>query len=219
MNHFLWPIGVFPWFSIFVTILFFEEELTKLFNYKVVGREVFIQKYKVFVKWSLVLFLSFQVLFPLRQHLYSGQTNWHGYGEFFAWRMMLTDKQGAVRIRLYNQNDVYLGEVSMSDYINERQLFKLVYIPKTFIPFCKFIESEILADSRNIEITDVKIYVDAFKTINNRPFQRVIDEKVDLTTLNYSVLHKAKFILPFKNSKIKEGYNTITFDEMLRFMN
>ena len=219
LNHFLWPIGVFPWFSIFVTVLFFDKELTKLFKYKMADREVYIQKQKVFVKWGLVLFLSFQVLFPLRQYLYSGQTNWHGYGEFFAWRMMLTDKQGAVRVRLYNQNEVYLGEVSMSGYINDRQLFKLVYIPKTFVPFCKFIEKEILSDPRNTKITDVKIYVDAFKTINNRPFQRVIDEKIDLTALDYSVIHKAKFILPFKNTKIKEGYNTITFDEMLRFMN
>jgi len=95
----------------------------------------------------------------------------------------------------------------------------LVYIPKTFIPFCQFIENEILSDPRNQDITDVKIYVDAFKTINNRPFQRIIDETVDLTAVNYSVIRKAKFILPFKDSKIKEGYNTITFEEMLRFMN
>ena len=217
-NHFLWPIGVFPWFSIFVTVLFFEEELSNLFKYKIIDREVYVQKNKSLVQWGLVLFLSFQFLFPLRQHLYSGKTNWHGYGEFFAWRMMLTDKQGAVRIRLYNQDNQYLGEVSMADYINERQLFKLVYIPKTFIPFCKYIESEILADARNSNITDVKIYVDAFKTINNRPFQRVIDEKIDLTALDYSVIHKAEYILPFVDSKIKEGYNTITFDEMLRFM-
>ncbi len=218
INHFLWPIGVFPVFSIFATVLFFNQEITKLIGFKNSISAFYIQKNKAIIRWGLVLFLAFQFLFPLRQFLYSGKTNWHGYGEFFAWRMMLTDKQGAVRIRLYNQDNKYLGEVSISDYINERQLFKLVYIPKTFVPFCNYIEQKILSDPRNQNITDVKIYVDAFKTINNRPFQRIIDNKIDLTSVKYSVFRKADFILPFKNTKIKEGYNTITFDEMLRFM-
>jgi len=216
-NHFLWPIGVFPWLSIFVTILFFEDKVDKLFKYNVSGHEVFRQKNKKVIKWFLVTFFVVQILFPLRGFLYGGRVNWHGYGEFFSWHMMLADKQGAVRIRIHDQNDVYLGEVAIEQYVNDRQLYKLVYIPKTFVPFCKYIEKEILSDKRNKTITDVKIYVDAFKTINNRPFARVIDPTVDLTAVEYSVFKKGEYILPFKNTPIEKGYNVLTFEEMLQF--
>ena len=217
-NHFLWPIGVFPWLSIFMSILFFEKEITQLIKVKEIGEFELSDRLKKVVVIVFVCFFSFQFLFPFRQYLYSGKTNWHGYGELFSWRMMLTDKQGAVRLRVCDQNNQPLGELSLESYINERQLFKLVYLPKNFVPFCQFIESEIKSDERNSGLGDIKIYVDAFKTINNRPFQRVIDPNVDLTAVEYSVLAKGSYILPFVNAEIKTNYNEISNEEFLRFI-
>lgn len=217
-NHFLWPIGVFPWLSIFMTVLFFEAEINRLFKSSKFESVSYSILNKNTVTILFVLFFSVQILFPLRQHLYSGKTNWHGYGEFFAWRMMLTDKQGAVRLRIYSENDQYLGEVSLEDYINQRQLYKMVFIPKNFVPFCQFIENEIVSDERNKGLGDIKIYADVFKTINNRPFERVIDPSVDLTAVEYSVFKKGKYILPYKDSEIEDNYNEITDEEFLRFI-
>jgi hypothetical protein len=217
-NHFLWPIGVFPWLSIFMTVLFFEKEVSQLI--KISRDRVFIvsSQIKKTITILFICFFTFQFLFPFRQHLYVGKTNWHGYGELFSWRMMLTDKQGAVRLRVYDENNRSLGEVSLESYINERQLFKLVYLPKNFVPFCQFIESKIKEDKRNKSLGDIKIYVDAFKTINNRPFQRVINPNIELTSIDYSVFEKGGYILPFIDAEIKENYNEISDEEFLRFI-
>lgn len=217
-NHFLWPIGVFPWLSIFITILFFEKEIAQLIQSQRIESYQSSKKVELLVSITFVCFFSFQFLFPFRQYLYSGKTNWHGYGELFSWRMMLTDKQGAVRLRVYDQNNQSLGELSLESYINERQLFKLVYLPKNFVPFCQFIEAQIKNDARNKGLGDIKIYVDAFKTINNRPFQRVIDPNIDLTSVEYSVLSKGTYILPFVDAEIKTNYNEISNEEFLRFI-
>ncbi len=217
-NHFLWPIGVFPWLSIFMTILFFDKEIAQLI--RVTNDSVFsyTHRFKQVTAVLFICFFTFQFLFPFRQYLYEGKTNWHGYGEFFSWRMMLADKQGAVRLRVYDQGDNYLGEVSLEDYINERQLFKMVYVPKNFVPFCHFIEAQIQADDRNKHLGDIKIYVDAFKTINNRPFQRLIEPEIDLTSIEYSIFEKGSYILPFVNDEIKANYNEISDDEFLQFI-
>lgn len=217
-NHFLWPIGVFPWLSIFMTILFFEDEINSFFKFPKFGKIDESLLKKRMVTLFFVLFFTFQFLFPFRQYLYSGKTNWHGYGEFFAWRMMLADKQGAVRLRVYSEDNQYLGEVSLQEYINQRQLYKMVFIPKNFIPFCKYIEQEIKSDVRNSSLGDIKIYADVFKTINNRPFERVIDPKVDLTSVKYAILKKGTYILPYKDSEIDDNYNEISNEEFLRFI-
>lgn len=217
-NHFLWPIGVFPWLSIFMTILFFENEINRFFKSAKFENKKFSNLNKRIVTYVFVVFFLLQILMPLRQFLYSGKTNWHGYGEFFAWRMMLTDKQGAVRLRVYSENDQYLGEVSLQEYINQRQLYKMIFIPKNFVPFCKFIEKEIKSDSRNSSLGDIKIFADVFKTINNRPFERVIDPNIDLTAVEYSILKRGSYILPYKDSEIDDNYNEITNEEFLRFI-
>ncbi len=219
MNHFLWVIGVFPWLSIFMTVLFFNDELTHLFKYDVKShRNYKSQVSHNLILYALSLFFLIQFLFPLRQFFYSGRTSWHGYGEYFSWRMMLTDRQGAVRVRLYDQNDRYLGDVALEKYINDRQLYKFIHIPKTFVPFCKSIEKQILEDPRNTQIKDVKIYVDVFKTINNREFQRLINPDIDLTAVEYSVFRKGEYILPFKETPIKQSYSTLSEEEIKRFI-
>lgn len=217
-NHFLWNIGVFPWMSIFMTLLFFTDEISTLFKFDFRGRTSFNSKNKNIISMLLLSFFIIQLLLPLRQFLYQGKTSWHGCGEYFSWRMMLTDRQGAVRMKIFNQDYVYLGEVSLSDYINDRQLYAMIHVPSTFVPFSKYIESEILADKRNVNLTDILIFVDVFKTINNRPFQRVIDPTIDLTSIEYSIFSRGSYILPFVDADIKENYNEISDEEFLRFI-
>jgi len=218
-NHFLWVIGIFPWLSIWFTILFFSDKIEALFKNKTFSKFTIKPITKKVTTISIGIFIGIQLLFPFRQHFYADNTNWHGYGQFFAWRMMLADRQGAIRMRLYDQDNTPIGEVALEHYINERQIFKLVFIPKNMLKFCHFIENEILSDPRNEGVlSDVKIYVDIFKTVNNRPYARVIDPNIDLTSIEYQIFSKGSYILPFENTEIKEEYDVITEEEFQFFI-
>ena len=51
----------------------------------------------------LVLFCAWQLLFPLRHHLYPGPVTWTEEGHKYSWRMKLRDKDGWVRFRLVHR--------------------------------------------------------------------------------------------------------------------
>lgn len=219
VNHFIWNIGIFPWTAIAICVFYFNEEITDFLKVKLEDTQ---NKLKISFKKKLILFflavyLLFQVLMPLRQHLITGETNWHGYGNFFAWRMMLADRQGAARVVLYSENNEKLGDVQIEDYVNVLQFGRMIHAPMHFIKFAHYIDSEIQSFPQNKNLGDIKVKVLAFKTINNRPFAPLIDSSLDLSNEKYVIFNKGRFIIPYENTIIKEELDVIYEDEYLQF--
>ncbi len=219
-NHFIWSIGTFPWMAIGICVFYFNDELTALFSKKK-NQFTGLKKSPKLVKYVssslLVFYAVVQVLMPLRQYLIPGETSWHGYGNYFAWRMMLADKQGAAKVVLYTEDNQKLGDVRIQDYMNVLQFARMIHIPMHFVRFAHFLDQEIKKYPQNQSLGDVKVKVSAFKTLNNRPFAPLIDSTVDLSNVQYQVLKKGNFIIPYVNTKNKMELDVIYEDEYLQF--
>ncbi len=217
-NHFIWNIGIFPWLAISLCVFFFNEELTKLFKLDL--KQLKIKRSWLnahWLKYPITLYVVVQVLMPFRQHLIKGETNWHGYGHYFAWRMMLADKQGAAKVVVYSENNQKLGDVQIEEYMNVLQFARMIHIPMQFVKFAHFLDKEIKKHPQNNVFGDIQIRVFAFKTINNRPFSPLIDSTVDLSKVKYKVMEKGDYIVPFEDKEIKKELDVLYEDEYLQF--
>lgn len=104
MTWSLFPIGVFPWVMMVATLVFFPAD----FHRRILGwvwperamvpdrgKAVSIRNRR-FSRGIVVIFLIFQVAFPLRHMAYNGSVYWHESGYRFSWRVMMMEKAGTV---------------------------------------------------------------------------------------------------------------------------
>ena len=70
----------------------------------------------------IIMFIFFQLVLPFRHHLYPGHTNWHEEGHYFAWRMMLRQKEIEMRFDITNPQTNETRYAVLSDYLNPSQM-------------------------------------------------------------------------------------------------
>ncbi|MCB9235959.1 MAG: HTTM domain-containing protein [Bacteroidia bacterium] len=216
LNHFLWQIGVFPWFMLFGTIIFFtfspeqwKSGFIKGSLPKTPAKAVQLPFNKL-AFGLLLLFMGWQILFPFRQYLYGGKSFWTGMGWNFSWHMMLVDKSYATRIKLEVPEENISGYVEMLKYINGRQFKYMGHDPRHYIRFAHMLRDEMKANGLQHE---PRIYVHSFREVNARPFQLVLDTTVNLANYEYSPFRVPDVILPFKDLPHEQGYLQLTPEE------
>ena len=217
-NHFLWSIGIFPWFMLFGTIIYFSTPYgTPLFKKKTLSTvqpmfKAFTRKKVVVV--GVAIFMTFQILFPLREFLYKGRSAWTGMGWEFAWHMMLIDKSFATKVRLEIPEENVSGYIDLLEYINPKQFKFMGYNPKNYVRFAHFIKDDMQENGLN---SDVEIYVYTFKEHNGRPFQLLMDTNVNLVNYKVSPFKTPDVIMPFKDLPYDDNFSTITEEERALF--
>jgi hypothetical protein len=211
-NHFIWNIGAFPWFMIAATGLFFdpdwpERAIERLFGEQGArrrSREARLAaaqaRFEPPARASattalLAAWMAFQCLFPLRHLLQPGDPAWNGAGTFFAWHMMLDDRYDAVRVRIEVPEEGPIGQLNLQEYVNSRQFQKIGWDPTVFVRLARFVENEM---KENGGIEDAAVYVDAYKSLNGRPYRRLIDPTVDLTQVETAWFGAREYVLPLE---------------------
>jgi vitamin K-dependent gamma-carboxylase len=117
LNHLVFNIGIFPFLSVVLTLMFFPPESHTQFWKKLSNRFSFTRKWwqswterihsepeisttipsvatKKFLNICLALILIFHLTIPFRHHLYPGDVAWTEEGHKYAWRMKLRSKHG-----------------------------------------------------------------------------------------------------------------------------
>ena len=235
-NHFFWNIGIFPWFMIATTLLFFDADLpnrifkyfkqkknnnSKLKNKKQKNEKKALkthfqqpkERQKKLVLSLLTIYFAVQLLFPFRWHFYGGNPSWHGVAHFFSWRMMLTDRSHALRIRVALPEKGTIGYLELEEYVNRKQFSKMCRSPKTFGHFAHFIQQEM---EKNANISDAEIYVSLWKSLNLRPYQMAIDSTKNLAAQTYSPFKKPDFILDLDYSQARKSFDELTEEEKIK---
>jgi vitamin K-dependent gamma-carboxylase len=95
INHILFNIGIFPWLTIAATLLFFSPSWPRQLlglKYQLPLVQVNKSLFNLYAMCGLVLFLSFQILLPLRHYLFDHDVAWTEEGHKFSWRMKLRSK-------------------------------------------------------------------------------------------------------------------------------
>ena len=104
MNAKLWTIGIFPWFMIAATTIFFEPDwFRKVINRLRLGRaylptfdaSIVSPKPSIYVKGILITFIIVQLFMPFRHFLLPGNVHWNELGHRYSWHMKLRAKSGS----------------------------------------------------------------------------------------------------------------------------
>ena len=203
MNQQMFTIGIFPWFMMAGSTIFFNPDWPKrALEFLLEGKKIFAKvKAKAPKKFSLrqqwvagvvLVFAVWQILFPFRHFLYPGNVSWTEEGHMFAWHMKLRSKQGRTNFTVVDPNTYRTFAIELEDYLTDRQIRKMTTRPDMMLQFAYYIED--VYKEKGIE--DPAIYVDAMVRLNGRPYQQMIDPTVDLTTVSRHPFQHADWILP-----------------------
>jgi len=202
MNHTIFTIGIFPWFMMAATLLYFDPDWPRgrIFaalpagttpesaGYRPASQHI--QKTATLV---LMTYMVFQLTFPLRHYLYPGDVNWTEEGHRFSWHMILRRK---VATATFVVSDPDTGETWMVDpdvQLQEWHWRKMANTPDMVLQFAKF-----LADEKRKEghaRVEVRAHINA--SLNGRLPQPLIRPDVDLAAEPRNLL-PASWIAPLE---------------------
>jgi hypothetical protein len=125
----LFQIGVFPIVMIFMATLFFDASIhqniiQRFFSTGIKQSEKFIVSLPKYGIALLGIYVTFQLLFPLRYALYPGNHQWTEQGYRFGWRVMLTEKSGNAQFVITDRTSGKTGYVNNAEWLSAHQEIK-----------------------------------------------------------------------------------------------
>ena len=207
----VFQIGVFPWIMVAAASIFLPSQwhevilrkLTTIFpsavthklqNFDIAPRqelpEARLQR-RPFLKWMLISFFVFQLLFPWRYLLYPGNLFWTEEGFRFSWRVMLIEKAGTATFYVKDAHTDREGIVFNSKFLNSQQEKQMTTQPDMILQFAHFLKDWYAAHG----MTDPAVRAEVYVTLNARPSMLLIDPQIDLSKIEDGWAHK-KWILP-----------------------
>lgn len=180
MTGWLFPIGMFWLIMTSVATVFFEPAWPRRILARV-GRPLPEVPRPVFAPLGnpglvlVAVYSAWQLLMPLRTHLYGGNVLWHEQGMRFSWRVMVREKNAAVSYLVHEPATGRRWLVQPRDYLDPRQEREFATQPDLIAQLAR----RIAADERR-RGHEVEVRVDAIASLNGRAPQRLIDVDVDL---------------------------------------
>lgn len=215
VNTILFQIGIFPWLSLCLTLLYFPPDFPRkilpflknkfpiranLFTTLPLPKELTTsEKRQKIITVAVISLCLFHLLFPFRHHYFEGNVAWTEEGHRYSWRMMLRSKNGSGYFNLKNLETGKSERVYPRKYLNTRQRRKLVTQPDMILQFAHFLAAEWKAKG----VDSLEIYANIRINLNGRKYQRYIDQKVDLSKVEWSFYRESDWILPMESAKGK----------------
>lgn len=201
-------LNTFPYLMTTCFILFIEpntlEKFVQKFFPKISAQVTTppIQKRSAFALWFIICYVALQSFIPLRHFLYPGDASWTGEGDRFSWRMRLNWKDTIFRINITDKESNEKFSHVIPKYMQTYSMI-LVTEPDALIQYAHYLKSQLVA--RKI-VSNPVITIDAFLSLNIRPYQRIFDKNVNLAEIEYPPLSHATWILPFNpNMTLQES--------------
>ncbi len=219
-NALMFRIGIFPWFMICATTLFFDrdwprrllrlkpgepagvsprtdQEATLTLHAELSGSFRLPARQELRVR-SLILagvglWFLIQFTIPFRHLLYPGDVDWTEEGQHFSWRMMLCDKTPAMRLFAIDKKTRQVISIDPQRSLNEWQLNYMSYDPDLLVQFSQHLAAE-FRETKNL---DVEIHAQIFCSLNGRRQQLLVDPQIDLARQTRS-LSPQPWIVPLK---------------------
>lgn len=194
-------ISIFPYLMIGSLVLFIEpiyirtkwDAVVKLAT-KLSEKPMEV-KANPFPKW-LLFFLIFHLLFPFRQVLFAGHTDWTGKAQFFSWRMKSQHrKSNNITFYLTHDNHPEKIRVPVEEYLAYEQFYAMAYHPEMLVQFAQFLKKDL--SKKGVPNPVITAVTDV--SLNGRPFQSMVDSTMDLTKIQLGVFKQYDWVLPLKD--------------------
>ncbi|MBK7408485.1 MAG: HTTM domain-containing protein [Saprospirales bacterium] len=222
-NTIIFNIGVFPWLSLVLTLLFFPPDLPRRWIALLRSRSKWVDRrasrweqrmadtpdasswhdragYKPFIKTGLVLLVAFHLLYPLRHHLLEGPVAWTEEGHRFSWRMMLRWKNGYGHFTMVDPATGTRQSIQPSEYLSAKQTQKLFSHPDMILQFAHHLRDTWCDNG----IEDVEVYATIKAQLNGCPYQPYIDPEVDLAAEEWDYFKKTAWIIPLNKPELEK---------------
>ena len=213
MNSELFVIGIFPWFMMASTTLFFDPDWPRRWINKLSKNGIWIQN-KVLESFSgeynkkqklvcigLGIWVFIMVFLPLRHFLIPGNANWTEDGHKYSWHMKLRTKRAAGLFYVKDQNGVVMDIIDVSERLPYWQSRKVIARPPMIWQFANYVKQEYKEKGQ-----DVSVYADIEATLNGRRYQQYTDPNVDLAATPFPVW-RADWIIPLTTPLIIDRYD------------
>ena len=151
----------------------------------------------VLQRWILALigvWVTFQVLIPLRHFVIPGKVHWTEEGHNFSWHMKLRDKDSSGFFLITDPVGGGTSEVDPGDFLNSRQERKMNSRPEMIVQFAHYLEGRL----REAGYEDIEVRARIFASLNGREPQQLVDPEVDLTKVSYPWFGHADWIMPLE---------------------
>lgn len=214
LNDTIFNIGVFPWFMLAATTIFFNPSWPRRFfrlpepptppltdrpSLKPASQPTdqpgLLTRTR---RWpqniliaSLALFFTVQLTLPLRHWLYPGDVAWTEEGHRFSWRMKLRDKSAGGYFQITDPATGRRWRADISDYLTPAQARAMWPRPDMVLQLAHEIARR--EEARLGRRPEVRAVVRA--SLNHRPSEFLLDPAADLAQVKRSLL-PADWIVP-----------------------
>ncbi len=178
-NAYLFEIGVFPWFMIAATPIFFAPDWPRRF--RPASRPTFAStggpapRLSVVASLSLALWVALQLAVPLRSQFVEEDPSWTERGHRFAWRMKLREKRGSVHFFTIDRATGASQTLDPTRYLTEKQVAHMATQPHLIEQFARLVADRELAQGH-----DVEVHAEIVMSLNGRPPRALVDPAWDL---------------------------------------
>lgn len=219
-NHFTFNIGIFPWFTIVGTLLFFDPGWPRQFGQWILRMlpgdlsrtlawpasiKDFLkapdgkpgnpsQQFRFVVVSGIAIWMSAQVLVPARHLLYPGNPSWTEQGHRFAWQMKLRSKRGRAKFIVRDPATGRTWRVDDRAFLTARQIRKMSGRPDMLLQYAHHLATQ--WQTRH-GVANAEVRVQSSISLNGRRKQFLIDPHRDLAKVERN-LRSADWILPLR---------------------
>ncbi len=137
--------------------------------------------WKPLIVIGICVWLSAQVLVPLRHFIAPGNVAWNEDGHRFSWRMKLRSKQATTTFAVL-RDDGKRWQVNPAQFLNTKQVRKMSCIPDLIWQFAQFLDTTYSENGRY----KIAVHADVMCSLNTREPAPLVDRLVDLTTVKRS---------------------------------
>ena len=210
-NAALFNIGIFPWITMAVTLIFFEPDWPQRLARRMLGLFEPVAPVAPLPKVAvaapgrgLLLFLAvwfaLQIALPQRQIFFPNLVGWTGDGHRFSWRMRIYDRDAeGIFTVVWPETGARL-EIDPREVMSSRQAHAVLTRTDLIHDFARKIE----ARAREAGAVDVEVYARIEKSLNGRPAQPYVDPDVDLTSVPYNWFRPDPWVLPVETRVAEE---------------
>ncbi|MEO1513595.1 MAG: HTTM domain-containing protein [Bacteroidota bacterium] len=220
VNLIIFKIGIFPFLSVAMTLMFFAPNFPLIILDWLQKRLPFIARPRQawqrtvaaippsdppapsegrqrWIVGLIGLYALIHMTLPFRQYYFPGPTAWTEEGHRYAWRMMLRSKSGYGNFTVKNLQTGETFRENPKDYLPRKAKRKMYTHPDMILQFAHLLRDQYHEKG----MTEVAVYADIRVRLNGRRAQQYVDETVDLAKVEWSFFEPSEWILPFREEE------------------
>lgn len=177
-------IGIFPFFALSFVVFFYPPERIRNIFFKQKPKAEFTEISYVtrpILMWFFIPYFIIQLAMPIRHWFIPHDVLWTEEGHRLSWRMMLRMRQGDTQFRIIDKATNTIIPYDYKEKMTHNQKNFVGSHPDGIWQMAQIIKKEFAEKNQ-----DVAIYADTRVSINEGPYQVLINPEVDLASVKWN---------------------------------